>query len=156
MPALCQKRTLSRLFDHLVGALQDCFGKVMPNASCRISSWPHHAIPPAQPNSRRSHFLYLSFRSSQHAWSFLTEPRRRQWTSYWHSSTSSTRPSLSSVAQALNFSSSFRNRPQKPYTHHEFFHRNLPMLKPMTNRLMGKAGNSMSGLGQKQTSQGIN
>ena len=30
--ALCQKRTLSRLFDHLVGALQDCFGKVMPNA----------------------------------------------------------------------------------------------------------------------------
>src|SRR5215472_15910285 len=121
MSAYPQKRTLSRLFDHLVGALQDCFGKVMPNAlrlktikrriaesgsvvciyipgNGMISTISIHApsicrwgwslsnifvaassIPPAQPNSRRSHFLYLSFGSSQHAWSFLTEPPRRQW-----------------------------------------------------------------------------
>jgi hypothetical protein len=37
----------------------------------RISSWPHHAIRPAQPNSLRSHFLCLRLRSSQRAWFFV-------------------------------------------------------------------------------------
>ncbi len=30
---------------------------------CRISSWPHHAIRPARPNSLRPHFLCLRLRS---------------------------------------------------------------------------------------------
>src|SRR6187549_412827 len=70
---------------------------------CRISSWLHHAIRPAQPNSLRSHFLCLRLRSSQRAWFFLRALRPRQWTSYLHSSTSSRHPSPSSAAQVFFF-----------------------------------------------------
>src|SRR5215470_10994640 len=94
---------------------------------CRISSWPHHAIRPAQPNSRRSHFLYLRLLSSQPAWFFPRALRRRRWTSYWHSSTSSTRPSLSSAAQEWSFSSSSRTQPQKPYTTPRIFSSDPPV-----------------------------
>src|ERR1700730_1059941 len=92
---------------------------------CQISLWPHHAIRPAQPNSRRSHFLYLRRPSSRRAWSFPRAPRPRRWTSYWHSSTSSTRPSLPSADQEWSFSSSSRTQRQKHISA-----RSLPGFRP--------------------------
>src|SRR4029077_5744034 len=102
---------------------------------CRISSWPRHEIRPAQPNSRQSHFLYLRLRSSQRVWSFPRALRPRRWTSYWHSSTSSTRPSPSSAAQEWSFSSFSPSQPQKPYTTPGIFSSDPRVLKAMPNKL---------------------